>query len=248
MERGISEVARMTGVTSRTLRHYQDVGLLEPSRIGANGYRYYDRAALVRLQRILLLRQLGLGVPAIAEALAGAPDDASSLITHLEWLRAERSRLDRQISSVEATIDSITKECRIMAEEMFDGFDHTRYREEVEQRWGTAAWASGDRWWRGLDPAGRDAFMGEHQTVAARWAELRAAGEAVDGAAAQDNAARHARWITAGWQGREPDAEQLTGLASMYVDDERFAANYGGAEGATYVRDALIHYALATLT
>ena len=71
MEWSIQDIARRAGTTSRTLRYYDAIGLLEPSRIGSNGYRYYDQAALVRLQRILLLRELGLGLPAIAEALAG---------------------------------------------------------------------------------------------------------------------------------------------------------------------------------
>ncbi len=65
----IQEIARLAGTTSRTLRHYDDIGLLPPSRIAPNGYRHYDAAALVRLQRILLLRELGLGLPQIAEVL-----------------------------------------------------------------------------------------------------------------------------------------------------------------------------------
>lgn len=60
------EVARAAGTTSRTLRHYDGIGLLEPSRVGDNGYRYYDRESLVRLQRIFLLRELGLSLPTIA--------------------------------------------------------------------------------------------------------------------------------------------------------------------------------------
>jgi DNA-binding transcriptional MerR regulator len=59
----IQEIARLSGTTSRTLRHYGDIGLLPPSRVGSNGYRYYDEQALARLQRILLLRELGLGFP-----------------------------------------------------------------------------------------------------------------------------------------------------------------------------------------
>ncbi|HSU47497.1 MAG TPA: MerR family transcriptional regulator, partial [Arthrobacter sp.] len=59
----IQDVARLAGTTSRTLRHYDDIGLLKPSRVGSNGYRYYDGAALLQLQRILLLRELGLGLP-----------------------------------------------------------------------------------------------------------------------------------------------------------------------------------------
>ena len=70
-EWSIQELSREAGVTSRTLRHYDDVGLLPPSRTGRNGMRFYDSDALVRLQRILLLRDLGLGLPAIRDALGG---------------------------------------------------------------------------------------------------------------------------------------------------------------------------------
>ena len=67
-EWSIQDLARAAGTTSRTLRHYGEVGLLRPSRIGGNGYRYYDQDSLVRLQRILLLRDLGLGLPAVLPA------------------------------------------------------------------------------------------------------------------------------------------------------------------------------------
>lgn len=245
-EYGIGEVARLTGTTSRTLRHYGDVGLLEPSRIGANGYRYYNSTALTRLQRILMLRQLGLGVPSIAEVL-DATDDTSALRAHLEWLRAESERLDRQIASVERTITGIQKGAPIMASEMFDGFDHTHYKEEVEQRWGAQAYADSDRWWRGQGPEGQQAFADEHATIATAWADLRMSEAPIDGEAAQALARRHLAWIAAGWGDRRPSADQLAGLADMYVADERFAAKYGGTEGATYVRDALTHLAITEL-
>ena len=246
VEYGIAEVARLAGTTSRTLRHYGDVGLLEPSRIGANGYRYYDTAALTRLQRILMLRQLGLGVAAIGEVLDAA-DDTAALRAHLEWLHAESVRLDRQIASVERTLTSIEKGEPIMASDMLDGFDHTQYKDEVEQRWGAQAYADSDRWWRGLGAQGQQAFMDEHAAIAAAWADLRSAGAPVDGPQAQALAARHHAWIAAGWGNKPPSADQLAGLADMYVADERFAANYGGTEGATYVRDALTHFAITEL-
>jgi DNA-binding transcriptional MerR regulator len=69
MDWSIQQTARIAGTTSRTLRHYDDIGLLKPSRIAQNGYRHYDQEALVQLQRILLLRELGLGLPVIAEVL-----------------------------------------------------------------------------------------------------------------------------------------------------------------------------------
>lgn len=245
-EYGIAEVARLAGTTSRTLRHYGQVGLLEPSRVGANGYRYYDTPALTRLQRILMLRQLGLGVAAIADVLDAA-DDTSALRAHLEWLRAESERLDRQIASVERTITSREKGVPIMADEMFDGFDHTQYKEEVTARWGASAYADSDQWWRGLDPGGKQAFADEHAAIADAWAELQVSGSPIDGPQAQALARRHHAWIAAGWGTRSPDADQLVGLADMYVADERFAANYGGTRGASFVRDALTHFASTEL-
>jgi DNA-binding transcriptional MerR regulator len=243
VELGIGEVARLTGTTTRTLRHYQDVGLLAPSRVGPGGTRRYDDMALRRLQRILLLRDLGLGIPAIAQALDRA-DEVTALAAHLGWLQAEADRIGRQIRAVQHTIRSIEEQEELMAGDMFDGFDHTQYRDEVEQRWGAQAWADGDRWWRGLDPQDRAAFGAEHESIAEGWAQLRAAGAPVDGEQAQQLARRHRAWIQVGWQGREVSPEALVGLAEMYVADERFAANYGGLEGAAYVRDALTHLAL----
>src|SRR5690606_41535889 len=96
-EWSIQEVARAAGTTSRTLRHYDALGLLEPSRIGANGYRYYDQAALPRLQRILLLRPLGLGLSAIGRVLDGEQDQVAAPRRHLRHLQREREPIERQI-------------------------------------------------------------------------------------------------------------------------------------------------------
>ena len=247
MDWSIQEVARLAGTTSRALRHYGEVGLLEPSRIGANGYRYYDELALARLQRILLLRDLGLGIPAIAEVLAGQRDNAEALTGHLRWLQEEKKRLDRQIESVETTIRKMEGGEQLMAEEMLDGFDHTQYRDEVEQRWGPKAYADSNRWWNSMSKAEQAAWMQQQKQLAADWVAAADAGEDPEGAAAQALAQRHADWL-GGIQGVPAvSAEYLTGLGDMYVADERFAANYGGVEGAGFVRDALSAYAEANL-
>ena len=242
MEISIAALAKLTGTTSRTLRHYDEVGLLAPSRIGANGMRYYDAAASTRLQRILLLRQLGLGLPAISDALAHGDDDTGALRSHIELLRLQRQRLDRQIVAVERTIAALDEGRPLMAEEMFDGFDHTQYRAEVEQRWGESAYARSDRWWRGLGRNGQQAFLAESKAIGQAWRAAHEAGARIDSDEVQALAARHVAWIGQSWGGVQPTAAQLTGLAEMYVADERFAANYGGADGARYVRDALTAY------
>lgn len=248
MDWSIQDIARLAGTTSRTLRHYDDVGLLPPSRIGHNGYRYYDADALARLQRILLLRELGLGLPAIAEVLDGQRDHVTALRIHLDWLRQEQQRLDRQIESVEITIRKTEGGEQLMAEEMFDGFDHTQYKEEVEQRWGKDAYAKSDAWYRGLSAGDKQAWKQLMEQLGRDW--IAAAQRGIDpaGEEAQALAQRQFDWLrgipgTPGGGAAGPTKEYFTGLAEMYVADDRFAANYGGTEGATFVRDAMLAYA-----
>ncbi|MET3810180.1 TipAS antibiotic-recognition domain-containing protein [Arthrobacter sp. UYEF3] len=253
MDWSVQQLAKIAGTTSRTLRHYDAVGLLKPSRTGENGYRYYDQGALLRLQRILLLRDLGLGLPAVADVLAHQPQAETALAGHLGWLRQEQDRLARQIASVQRTIEAVKEGRDIMADEMFDGFDHTRYRDEVEQRWGQDAYAQGDSWWRGMKAAEKDAWKQRSRQLGGDWAAAAEAGVAPDSPEAQDLARRQVEWLT-GIPGTPAAAGAagnllgyLVGLGEMYVADPRFAANYGGAVGAAFVRDALLAYAAKRL-
>jgi len=244
----IQEIAKLAGTTSRTLRHYDDIGLLEPARIGSNGYRYYDVEALVRLQRILLLRDLGLGLPSIADILDREDRAPHALRGHLEWLRREQDRLARQIASVEQTIDALEGGERLMAEQMFDGFDHTRYKEEVEQRWGTDAYATSDAWWRSMSAEEKRAWQDRQARLSADWAAAQERGVDPAGEEGQALAQRHFEWLrgipgTPGGAAGGPTKEYFLGLAEMYVADERFGANYGGGDGARFVRDAMTAYA-----
>ena len=251
----IQEIARLAGTTSRTLRHYDDVGLLRPSRIAHNGYRHYDESALVRLQRILLLRELGLGLPQIAEVLnptVARQSEESALETHLALLREEQNRLARQIASVESTIDALRGGEELMAENMFDGFDHTRYREEVEQRWGRKTYADSDLWWRGMTDAERADWQQRVSDLGRDWIAAAESGLDPASAEAQDVARRHVEWLTGipGTPAAAPGGEvkaYVLGLGEMYVADPRFGANYatsaGGTQGAEFVRDALRVYA-----
>ena len=248
MEWSVQQIARNAGTTSRTLRHYDDIGLLKPSRTGDNGYRFYDQASLVRLQRILLLRDLGLGLPAIAEVLDHEPEAEKALARHLDWLRQEQDRLARQVASVRQTIEALKVGGEIMAEKMFDGFDHTQYKDEVEQRWGKEAYANGDSWWRAMGPAEREAWKQQSQQLGSDWIAAAESGVAPDSAAAQELARRQVAWL-AGIPGTPAAASggdvkgYVTGLGEMYVADPRFAAHYGGDAGAAFVRDALRIYA-----
>jgi DNA-binding transcriptional MerR regulator len=239
MEWSTQEVARASGTTSRTLRHYDDIGLLKPARVGSNGYRFYDPPALARLQRILLLRGLGLGLADIRRVLEGQADDVTALTGHLSELRREKERIDRQIRSIETTIRKWKGGEQLMADEMFDGFDHTQYREEVEERWGRESYASGDRWWRSMSDAEKQEFGERHSRIASDYGAAGAAGLDPASDEVQSIVRRHYEWLKA--PVGDVSRGYFEGLGQMYVDDPRFAANYtrDGVVYAGFVRDAM---------
>ncbi|HEY4224357.1 MAG TPA: MerR family transcriptional regulator [Pseudolysinimonas sp.] len=248
----IQEIARIANTTSRTLRHYDEVGLVRPTRVGDNGYRYYDRTALVRLQRVLMLREMGLGIPAIAEMLTDQADDVVALESHLLWLKESQNRIARQMASVRRTIDQLTGKEQIMAQDMphamFDGFDHTVFREEVEQRWGTEAYDRGDSWWNSKTDAEKAEWKAAQAALQSDWAAAAERGDDPAGAAAQAMAQRQFDALagvpgTPGYRTGGPTKAYFIGLGEMYVEDPRFAAHYGGADNAAFVRDAMRAYA-----
>lgn len=147
-----------------------------------------------------------------------------------------------------------------MAENMFDGFDHTQYKQEVEDRWGTKAYADGDRWWRGMSDTERAEWQQRVADLGRDWIAAAESGIDPASAEAQELARRHVAWLTgipgtpAAALRQGPDAgakAYVIGLGEMYVADPRFGANYatsaGGTHGAEFVRDALRIYAEASL-
>ena len=134
-----------------------------------------------------------------------------------------------------------------MAENMFNGFDHTQYKDEVEDRWGKETYAQGDAWWRSKSEAEKAAFTQEADDLGADWANAASGGAAPEGAQAQTLAARHVAWLALAPGVPRSDGklskEYVLGLGDMYVADPRFGKNYGGQRGAEFVRDALRVYA-----
>lgn len=238
---GIAEVARSAGVSSRTLRHYDAVGLLPATAVGDGGLRRYDDRALVRLQRILLLRGLGLGLAEIRRVLDGEQDDVAALTAHVAWLERERDRLARQLAAVRTTITRIEQGADMNATDTFDGFDQTRFKQEVEERWGADAWDRGARWWGSKDADAKEAFQAEQRAVAEDAAALAASGAEPDSDAGLALARRQFAWLAQATPPAELTADRFRTLADMYVLDERFthAYEWAGAGAARASRDAM---------
>lgn len=248
MEWTIQELATRAGITSRTLRHYDRIGLLAPSRVGANGYRHYGPSAVARLQRILLMRQLGMGLPTIAEVLAQEVDECDGLRAHIAALEGERDRVDQQIRAVRHTLETMLAGAEPCMDVMLEGFND-RYKDEVISRWGEHAFQVSNAWWHGKTLEQQRAWKQASEDLVAAWVAAWKAGVSPTSGRAQSLAARHVQWLSKipGTPTAEGDRERsiamVKGLGHMYVDDPRFTTTYHDAEGAAFVRDALHEYA-----
>jgi DNA-binding transcriptional MerR regulator len=246
MSWSIAQVAQMSGVTSRTLRHYDDIGLLKPAYVGANGYRYYEEPELLRLQQILVLRELGLPLGDIAEAVDSEPDTLAALKRQHIRLLAERNRMSRMIETVARTIVELDGRTEMATkinrpENLFEGFDQTQYDEEARERW-PEEFEKSKRYVDTLTEEDTERMQREATAAMIRMAELMVAGTPVDDPAVQAEVHAHYQGMCHFWT---PNQDAYKGLGQMYVDDERFKVNYEKiAEGlAEYQRDAMAVYA-----
>ncbi|WP_440103503.1 MerR family transcriptional regulator [Glutamicibacter mishrai] len=244
-EYSISYVSRVAGVSSRTLRHYDHIGLLTPGHVAQNGYRFYTQDQLVRLQRILLLRDMGLKLESIAEILEEQRDECQALTEHIQQLQTQRKTIDRQIAALERTISAIENGERMKPETSFDGFNE-QYKEEVTERWGAKAYQTSNKWWRNKSPEEQAGFFQQVRELNEDWISAGKAKAQPESEVAQSLAARHVQWLRSipGTPLESGIPEQgsayVMSLADMYVADERFAKNYGGH--AQFVSDSLKVY------
>jgi MerR family transcriptional regulator, thiopeptide resistance regulator len=240
----VGEVARLAGVTVRTLHHYDEIGLLHPSTRSGAGYRRYSAQDLARLQRILAYRELGFSLEETTKLL----DDPS--VDELEQLRQQhalmagrRSRLENIITAIEKTMEARRVGIQLTPQEMlevFQGFDPTQYTEEAESRWGdsdayresvrrTSSYTKDD-WLR---------IKAEADDLSTRLAAALTRTLPPDSPEAMDLAEEHRQQITRWFYECSYDVHR--GLADLYVADERFAANYERyAAGLTqFLHDAI---------
>ncbi|MEU6107968.1 MerR family transcriptional regulator [Streptomyces albidoflavus] len=250
----IAEVARMSKVTSRTLRHYDEIGLLPPAWTGSNGHRYYEEAGLLRLQQILLMRELGLGLREIQAVLDSRLDQVAVLREHHRRLLAERDRLETLARTVGRTIAELEegrgngKMTRInKPENLFDGFQAPSETEaEVRERW-PRAWEQTQQAVGAMTTEDTERWQREVTAQMIRMAEFMVAGTPVSDPAVQAEVDVNYRQISRFWT---PDAAAYKGVGQTYVDDPRMRANFDKiAEGlAVYQRDAMTVYADAQLS
>lgn len=247
MEWTVHELAVRAGISGRALRHYHQIGLLEPDRVGSNGYRYYGSDAVARLQRILLLRETGMPLTDIAAVLDAptTPDaEVEALSGHLEDLVKERATLDRRINAVEHTLSMRRQGREPRMDVMLEGFND-RYEAEVVERWGREAFDASNQWWHQKSVQQQKQWKASADALLARWRELQEEGQVVHSAAAQAHAAVHLEWFKEipGTPTHAGDTaksvEMIRGLADQYESSVDFHVAFGTAEAAGFAADAL---------
>lgn len=248
MEYTVKQLADLAGVTPRTLRYYDRIGLLRPGRTTQAGYRFYGPEQVDRLQQILFYRELGFPLEEVARLLDQPDFDAQeALQSHLEELEARRERLDALILTVKKTLKCQKGELDMSDKEKFEGFK-TKLVEENEKKYGAEA---REKYGDGEVDAANAAVMGltpeQYQEWTGLGRELQERLEAavragVDPAGAEGKAITdlHRRWLTLSGAKYEPARHR--GIAELYVCDERFAAYYDKAVPgcARFLRDAVL--------
>lgn len=247
-----AQVARMAKVTSRTLRHYDDIGLLPPAHVGGNGLRYYEREQVLRLQQILLLRELGLGLDAIGRIVQDGADPVEQLRRHHRWLTEERDRFDRLAATVAGTIAELEGGEKMSTDKLFEGFDaekQARYEAELVERYGEDVKgniAESKRRMAGWTGADQERLSGQWNAINERLTVLVVDGAAVDDPRVQEVIRDHHRWLVNFWT---PDRDSYTGLGQMYADNPQFREKLDAQHPrlAEFLRDAMAAYATANL-
>ncbi|MFF2911982.1 MerR family transcriptional regulator [Paenibacillus sp. NPDC057934] len=245
----VQKLGTLAGISTRTLRYYDEFGILKPARINSSGYRIYGQAEVDRLQQILFYRELGLSLDRIKE-LVTAPsfDGARALQEHRDKLLQKREQLDLLIANVEKTLAQTEGRIIMNNEEKFEGFKQ-KLVEDNEQTYGQEARAKyGDE---AIDHSNQKLKgMSEEQYTAIQQLEkdmfevLEEAMEQGDpaSASAQKAADLHRQWLYFYWNTYSKEAH--AGVAQMYVDDERFTAYYDKHRPglASFLRDAVHIY------
>ena len=240
----MGDVAALTGVTVRTLHHYDEIGLLVPSHRSVSGYRRYDQDDLERLQRILAYRALGLPLEQIGRLLVEPPLDQVAHLRELhQGLSEQVDRLRRQLSAIEKTLEAHEMGIRLTPQEMFEVFgddDPTQQAAEAQERWGdTDAYRESQRRTSAYGKQDWLRLKAEGRAVEQRLRDVMTQGLPATSEAAMDAAEAHRRHIDDSFY---PCSHAMhRGLADMYLADPRFTAHYDDqAPGlAQYVHDAV---------
>jgi len=250
VEYTIKKLGQMAGISTRTLRYYDDIGILKPARINSSGYRIYGQDEVDALQQILFYRELDVSLENIKEIItAPSFDKTKALREHREKLLEKREQLDLLIANVDKTI-AVSEGGNIMSDkEKFEGFkqklveeNEKKYGKEVREKYGEDTVNKSNQKVQGMTEEQYDEVAKlSNEVMTTLQAAFQTGNPA--GELAQKAADLHRQWLSYFWDKYTKEAHM--GVAQMYVDDPRFTAYYDEKQPGTaeFLRDAVLIYA-----
>ncbi|MFA9559009.1 MerR family transcriptional regulator [Evansella sp. AB-rgal1] len=248
MEYTIQKLAQMAGVSTRTLRYYDEIEILKPARMNSSGYRIYGQTEVDRLQQILFFKELGVSLEEIKKIITSPSyDETKVLKEHREQLLGKRKQLDVLIDNIGRTIDTMEGIRKMTDKEKFEGFkqqliddNEVKYGKEIREKYGDEVVDRSNEKLKKMKKEDHDEVSRLAVEVQDTLEEAFQSGDPSSDIA-QKVAQLHKVWLMYYWDEYNKDAH--AGLAQMYVDDERFKKYYEKKPGMTeFLRDAIFIY------
>lgn len=239
----VKQLSQLAGVTPRTLHHYDDIGLLKPTRIGENGYRYYGEEAVLKLQQILFYRELDFPLEDIRRIMGRRDFDVlGALQSHRDALQRQVTRLNRLLLTVDNTIHHLKGEITMSQKGLFEGFseeEQEKYAQEAEQMYDPETVRESNRKWKAYSAAKKESILAEGKAI---YVDMIAV--MPKGASSPEAQAIVERWRSHMDYFWTPSLDQLVGLADGYNNDPRFKANFDKMHPqlAEFFREAVREY------
>ncbi|MEC3863394.1 MerR family transcriptional regulator [Mesobacterium sp. TK19101] len=232
----VSEVAKMAGISVRTLHHYHEISLLRPAYVGENSYRYYGREELLRLQQILVHRELGIPLGEIG-AILDVPgfDRLTALKSQRERIAQEVARSAEMLRTIDRTIAELEGDRAMKDAELYSGIvdpkKQAEYEAWLEKKYGPEIGKhieTSRRKMENLSPAERDAMMSELKDIEQQFAKALRDGVPPEAQSLDPLIERHRAWVASSW-GRDCPPTAYSGLADNYEHPD-FVARYEAIE------------------
>ena len=249
MEYTVQKLSKIACISTRTLRYYDEIGILKPARINSSGYRIYGDTEVNRLQQILFYRELGVSLDSIKNIVTSHSFNGSAALReHRERLLEKRQQIDLLIANVNKTIALTEGRIDMKDKEKFEGFkekmleeNEKNYGKEIRVKYGEEAVNKANDRFKDMSQQQNEEVKKLEERFKTTLAEAFDNGNP-SSAIAQKAADIHKQWLSFYWN--EYSKEAHAGLAKMYVDDERFKAYYDEKQPGTaeFLKDAILIY------
>ncbi|WP_160678097.1 MerR family transcriptional regulator [Clostridium sp. C8-1-8] len=249
MEYTVQKLAQLGRISTRTLRYYDEIGILKPARINSSGYRIYGQEEVDKLQQILFYKELGVDLESIKDIITNpAFDRAKALKEHKQKLLERKAQLDLLLDNVDKTLKAMEGVITMKDKEKFEGFkqkliddNEEKYGKEIRDKYGDDTINKSNTKLKGMTEEEYEEVTKLGNEVIELLSKAFATGDPA-GELAQKAAELHKQWLSFYWDKYSKEAH--AGVAQMYVEDERFREFYDKEQPGTaaFLRDAILVY------